>query len=288
MHFFILDNAEDEDMQDKLIDVSMILLLLPLFFYFVIFGLILYSWAIVAHSLQVQDEVKLKSRLNIALYSSLSLVSLALIAQIVLVMMGLFQQTQQIILAVWCALLALSALLYSIYGFLMVRLLVNTAKKMRNVVKTGAGSDMSLARRLLVSAVCIWLFFILELLINLMFTFEWVQFDAWWRSFDLGLNVFCLIIICYMYHSSIKRLRYIHKTLACCDKPETPKISSKTKETTNSNKTNQHKAKDTMSVPGPSHRSIPSASQSSHLSSVTSAPKRRKNHKQIHVLQSLK
>ncbi len=109
----------------------------------------------------------------------------------------------------WCGLLAVSALLYSIYGFLMFRLLVSTAKKMRNIVKTGTGSDMSLAKKLLISAVCIWLFFMLELIINLLFTFKLVVFTPWWRSFDLALNCFCLCIICYMYHA-----------MTCCDKPD--------------------------------------------------------------------
>ena len=285
--FFIVDNEEDEETQKQLVDVSMILLVLPLFFYFVIFGLILYSWATVAHSLQVHDEVKLRFRLRVALYSSLGLVTLALIAQIVLVLLGLFQQTEQVILLVWCALLAVSALLYSIYGFLMVRLLVNTAKKMRDVVKTGAGSDMSLAKKLLVSAVCIWLFFILELVINLMFTFNWVDFNPYWRSFDLGLNVFCLIIICYMYHASIKRLRHLNKALACCEKPEAPKVASKTKDKSTTNTTKKHEMKpSTMSVPGPSHRQLSSHSNLSQLSNgshltITPAPKRKKNHKQI-------
>ncbi len=96
-----------------------------------------------------------------------------------------------------CGLLAIAALLYSIYGFLMTRLLVRTALRMKNVVKTGAGSDMGLAKKLLISAICIWLFFILELVINFIVVFDITSFSEsiWIRLGDLILNFFCLSII---------------------------------------------------------------------------------------------
>ncbi len=52
-------NEDHDNLTEKgLIDFQIILLVLPLFISFVIFGLILYSCATVAHSLQVQDEQK--------------------------------------------------------------------------------------------------------------------------------------------------------------------------------------------------------------------------------------
>ena len=60
------------------------------------------------------------------------------------------------------------------------------------MVKTGVGSDMSLARKLLISAVCIWLFFMLELVINFILAFDVSSFgeSIWFRLGDLSLNFF--------------------------------------------------------------------------------------------------
>ena len=279
--FFVVDNeAEGSALQAALISLQMVLLALPLCVYFAIFGLILYSWATVAHSLQVQDEERLRRRLRVALCGALSVVVLALVAQMVLLALGEWSgEMQRLALLVWCGLLAAAALLYAVYGLLMVRLLVSTARRMRNVVKSGAGSDMSLAHKLMLSALCIWLFFVCELALNLLFALDAIELTPWWRAADLTLNVACLATVCYMYHASVLRLRVLHKAPAWCCRDagkgtaHSFKVASKTESTTKNTRTGKRRSQMTI----PTHSKVPSVS-SFRQSSLTPSTQRVTRH----------
>eukprot|EP01084_Bolivina_argentea_P243541 408250_1 len=137
---------------------------------------------------------------------------------------------------IWCSLMLISTLLFSFYGYKMVKLIFKTAKMMKlmhsnshtsqqSISKTKSksitsritrtkshnkiGEEAQIARKLSFIAIVIVLFFCIQFILTIFFIngLNINKITLIWRIIDISSHFICLIIICFMYHKTIEKLR---------------------------------------------------------------------------------
>eukprot|EP01083_Nonionella_stella_P126721 383654_1 len=175
------------------------LYMLPLPFYFMIFSQILIAWQYVADAL-MRPKTSRILRILCVIYL------LVPVFQVLFLLLSPVQSKYVVSFDIfWTITMLLSAVSFLIYGYKMVSVIATTAKMM--VSMHGDSTEISLARKLSFIAVIIVLFFVIQSLLAFYFLFDFNQVTLEWRVVDLSSHVVCLMIIGFMYHAALNRLR---------------------------------------------------------------------------------
>ncbi len=209
--------------------------LIPLIFYFMMFSAICFSWIAVASSMKCNAYEMMKN-VKVALIIANIIYLCLLLIQIILLLMKFSNKYIYLVFEIiWCGLILISTLSFSYYGYKMVKLIFKTAKMMRlmhsntpsrSTKKEGSttttntkhitpqrhsniGDEAKIAKKLSFIAIVIILFFCIQFILTVYFIsgLNINKVTLMWRIIDISSHLLCLIIICFMYHKTIEKLR---------------------------------------------------------------------------------
>eukprot|EP01083_Nonionella_stella_P005396 15578_1 len=214
------------------------LLLSPQWFYFIIFGIVLYSWVLVSQSLTTAEDVKHPVFSSAVLSKSLQITTCVLIAcgalQFVIVSsikqspdMAWIYSASQIF---WICLLLLSSIIFAFYGYKTQQIVRDTALMMRTVESGNNTSppisaqddemiddNVKLSKKLLLTTIVVTAFFLIQCILCIYFlAINRYQHMFYFRILDLVSHYICLLVICSLYTQTFKRLRAEYEIKSLC------------------------------------------------------------------------
>ena len=188
------------------------LLLLPLYFWFLLFSFIFNMYYNVAMSIVSRSAEKI-SRLNIVLVIVNIILIIVFIASYILRLIFLSNELFREFLTkfaeiLWTSIISICSVVFTIYGFKMSQVLVASAKHTSS--QSFGKRDRMIARKLIFICVNISFFFILNTAIYVFFIIVQERSDVMFYIFriaELSAHLLCLCVVIFMYHRSIRIMK---------------------------------------------------------------------------------
>eukprot|EP01084_Bolivina_argentea_P249878 418467_1 len=202
------------------------LLYLPIWLYFIVFSIVLFSWILVATSF-VGNEFPIALLSKSLFISNIILIFVGfidfLIVSIINIssnMLWIYSLSQFL----WIVLLFIASIIFTIYGYKTQKIIRLTAENIRNlqtIERSSMDKEIALANKLLFATIIISLFFLIQCILLIYFVAS-NNFNnesiLEWRIIDLLSNVICLCVICSLYRNAFERLRIEYEIKPLCDK----------------------------------------------------------------------
>ena len=199
-------------------------LLLPLWFWFILFSIITYSWINIYLSSQF---INLETKIKLTIYIINIILFLYLISHLILVLINL-ENKKYLYLhleIVWTVILFIATIIYIIFSVIMIKIVYKTTVKKKVSIAVYQSQNQyninnkneneqeeeeshGLIKKLIIVNCIIITFFIVQIFLSIYFIQNgFKSLNIYWRIFDVLSQFICLIAICFLYHKSFKRMR---------------------------------------------------------------------------------